>query len=75
MHEYTSKSCGAKTMAEQHVLAFAAELVTLKERLIRAGLYATAQRMEPAIRMVGFELAGDVGACLKHEAAAHKEAP
>ena len=48
---------------------FASDLALMKERAMRLGLYATGQRMDYPIRMVGFEIAGDIEACTKYEAA------
>ena len=48
---------------------FASDLALMKERAMRLGLYATGQRMDYPIRMVGFEMAGDIESCAKYEAA------
>jgi hypothetical protein len=47
---------------------FAIDLSLMKERAMRLGLYATGQRMDVPIRMVGFEISGDVLACERYEA-------
>ena len=46
---------------------FVSDLSLMKERAVRLGFYATAQRLDYPIRMVGFEMSGDVDDCLKYE--------
>jgi hypothetical protein len=48
---------------------FASDLQLMKHRAINLGLHATGQRLDWAIRMAGFEIAGDPEGCSKYEAA------
>lgn len=49
-------------MAEprQDWIQFASDLSLMKHRAVTLGMYATAQLMDPSIRMSGFEIAGSV---------------
>jgi hypothetical protein len=47
----------------------------MKHRAMTLGLYATGQRMDHAICMVGFEIAGDVEACERYESDVKKSQP
>jgi hypothetical protein len=47
---------------------FASDLQLMKHRAITLGLYATGQRMDYPIRMVGFEISGHIEQCEKYEA-------
>jgi hypothetical protein len=46
---------------------FASDLQLMKHRAMNLGLYATGQRLDCPIRMVGFEIAGDVQSCIDYE--------
>jgi hypothetical protein len=48
---------------------FANRLSLMKEEAARLGLFATMQRLDVPLRMVGFEIAGDLTACTRYEAA------
>lgn len=48
---------------------FVSRLQLMKEEAGRLGLYATLQRFDYPLRMAGFEIAGDIEACLKYEKA------
>jgi hypothetical protein len=48
---------------------FASDLQLMRHRAINLRLYATGQRLDWAIRMAGFEIAGDPEGCSKYEAA------
>jgi len=48
--------------------ALATDATVLCVRLRAAGLLATAQRMEAVVRMIGWEMAGDISGCIKAEA-------
>jgi len=48
---------------------FARRLALMKEEAGRLGLYATMQRFDWPLRMVGFEMAGDIKACFRYEKA------
>lgn len=48
---------------------FAADLSLMRDRAMRLGLYLTMHRLDAPIRMLGFEIAGDVDACERYEAA------
>jgi hypothetical protein len=60
-----------RTKAQQ-LTDFAAELSRLKHQAGELGLWLTMRRLEPALRMVGFEISGDPEACYRHEAAADR---
>lgn len=47
---------------------FASDLQLMRHRALQLGLYITALRIDPAVRMVAFEIAGDIAACEKYEA-------
>jgi hypothetical protein len=66
-HELPARRTKAEQLAD-----FASALSLLKHRAGELGLYLTMQRLEPAVRMVGFEIAGDPDACYRHEAAADR---
>lgn len=51
---------------------FASDLELMKVRAMELGLYATCHRLDYPIRMVGFEIAGDVLACTEYEATLKK---
>ena len=57
-----------RTRAEQ-LADFASALSLIKHRAGELGLYLTMQRLDPAVRMCGFEISGDPEACYRHEAA------
>lgn len=46
---------------------FASDLALMKYRAGQLGLWRTMQRLEPAVTMVGFEMAGTPEACEKLE--------
>jgi hypothetical protein len=46
---------------------FASRLMLMKEEAGRLGLFATMQRMDVPLRMIGFEMAGDILACERYE--------
>lgn len=48
---------------------FASDLQLMKHRAFKLGLYATGQRMDVPIRMVGYEMAEDIEGCLRYEEA------
>jgi hypothetical protein len=48
---------------------FASDLQLMRDRAISLHLYATGQRLDWAIQMAGFEIAGDPEGCNKYEAA------
>ena len=54
---------------------FASDLQLMKNRAHKIGLHATAQRLDYPIRMVGFEMAGDIESCLKYEEALENAKP
>lgn len=54
------------TLEEQRK-SFASRLSLLKHEAGTLGLYLTMQRMDPALRMVGFEIAGTPDKCYKYE--------
>jgi Flp pilus assembly protein TadB len=56
-----------KKTLERERREFASALSLMKHRAIAIGLHATGERLDPAIRMAGFELAGDIEACLRYE--------
>jgi hypothetical protein len=54
---------------------FASRLMLMKEEAGRLGLYATMQRFDWPLRMVGFEMAGNTGACIRYEKDLEKAKP
>lgn len=46
---------------------FVSDLSLMRERAVRLGFYATAHRLDRPIRMVGFELSGEIEACEQYE--------
>jgi len=59
-------------MAEDKREQFASDLALMKYRAGQLGLWRTMHRLEPAVTMVGFEMAGTPEACDKLEAARKK---
>jgi len=51
---------------------FAVDLQNMKLRAMNLGLYATAKRMDYPIRMVGFEMSGNVEDCAAYESGLDK---
>ncbi len=58
-----------ETRKSDELTQFASDLQVMKQRAISLCLYATGQRLDWAIRMAGFEIAGDPEGCSKYEAA------
>lgn len=54
---------------------FASDLQLMKNRAMQLGLYATGHRLDFPIRMVGFEIAGDIEACERYEADLERAIP
>jgi hypothetical protein len=54
--------------AQTQLIKFASDLQLMKHRAVTLGLYETAQRMDLAVRMVGFEISGDTDSCRAYEA-------
>lgn len=46
---------------------FASRLALMKEEAGRLGLFATMQRMDSPLVMLGFEMAGDIEGCERYE--------
>jgi hypothetical protein len=58
----------AGSPAHKQLVQFASDLQLMKHRAVTLGLYETAQRMDSAVRMVGFEISGDTDSCRSYEA-------
>ncbi len=54
---------------DDELTKFASDLELMRHRAINLRLYATGQRLEGAIRMVRFEIAGNPDGCSRYEAA------
>ncbi len=54
---------------DDEITKFASDLELMRHRAIQLRLYATGQRLEGAIRMVGFEVNGNPDGCSRYEAA------
>jgi len=55
-----------ETRNSDELTQFASDLQVMKHRAISLCLYATGQRLDWAIRMAGFEIAGDPESCSKY---------
>jgi len=59
----------SETRRPDELAQFASDLQLMRHRAINLRLYATGQRLDWAIRMAGFEIAGDYEGCSRYEAA------
>lgn len=58
-----------ETQKPDELTQFASDLQLMRHRATNLRLYATGQRLDWAIRMAGFEIAGDCEGCSRYEAA------
>ena len=58
-----------ETKKPDELTQFPSDLQLMRHRAISLRLYATGQRLDWAIRMAGFEIAGDPDGCNRYEAA------
>jgi hypothetical protein len=56
-----------KPTVYQQQLKFCSDLAIMKHRAMELGLYRTMHRLDDAVRMVGFEVAGMPDVCTKIE--------
>jgi predicted RNA-binding Zn-ribbon protein involved in translation (DUF1610 family) len=59
----------SETRRPDELSQFASDLQLMRHRAINLRLYATGERLDWAIRMAGFEIAGDYEGCSSYEAA------
>jgi hypothetical protein len=59
----------SETRRPDELAQFASDLQLMRHRAINLRLYATGERLDWAIRMAGFEIAGDYEGCSRYEAA------